>query len=108
MTNTKHFQLRFPCRCPPHRYPPRSPPPSFPPPRLSVPSQLRTPHPFCADRWVHKGVSAPTIATPLRFTHLHCTGRPTCVATPFASPLSSRAPRFRALTLFTQTGTQTG
>src|SRR6266568_283412 len=63
MTNTRHFQLRF--------TPPSSLPPSLttsvipdPPFAYALPS-VRTP-PFYADRWVHKGVSAPTISAPSR------------------------------------------
>src|SRR6266702_7507205 len=80
----RHFQLRLgrlPRRCPPRSLPPHSPPPRSPPSSSLLPSlttslvpgppfvcallSAHTP-PFCADRWVHKGVSAPTISAPSR------------------------------------------
>src|SRR6266702_7285540 len=71
-------------RCPPH-----SPPPSLPPPRLHALSRLCPPHPFCAGRWVHKGVSAPTISAPPPFTH------PFAQTTPLALPPPLRPPSCR-------------
>src|SRR6266702_3196741 len=72
--------------------PPCSPPPSFPPPRLHALSHLCTPHPLCAGRWVHKGVSAPTISTPPLFTHPFAQTAPLALPPPLRPPLVARTP----------------
>src|SRR6266702_6224831 len=72
---------------------PRSLPPSFPP-SICAPSCLRPPS-FPRRQGVQQGEPAPAISAASPFTHppfVQAASRPTGVATPFASPHSSRPP----------------